>query len=102
LLVDQLFDRVWLEGGDLGDLGELGELNAFSTQPLTTHSKKRFKEGQEKALQLGVYGVPTFIYEGELYWGTECLETLNKIVKNEMEHFRPTETSEYEKFLNSF
>ncbi|HKY61547.1 MAG TPA: 2-hydroxychromene-2-carboxylate isomerase [Gemmatimonadota bacterium] len=38
--------------------------------------KDRLRANTEEALEAGVFGVPTFIWEGELFWGHDRLEHL--------------------------
>ena len=35
----------------------------------------------EEAMQLGVFGVPTYVYKGELFWGQDRLEFLDRALQ---------------------
>jgi 2-hydroxychromene-2-carboxylate isomerase len=41
-----------------------------------THAARDQREAFERAEQLGVFGAPTFIYQGELFWGGDRLDLL--------------------------
>ena len=40
----------------------------------TPAAKQRLREQTDEAIQLGVFGAPTFIVGGELFWGNDRLE----------------------------
>ena len=42
----------------------------------TTENKLRLREATESAIDAGVFGVPTYAYEGELFWGHDRLDHL--------------------------
>ena len=51
------------------------------TQVQSTEIEKKYLENTEKAYRLGVFGSPTFIFEGEIFWGDDRLEDCIKWVK---------------------
>jgi len=51
------------------------------TQVQSTEIEKKYLENTEKAYSLGVFGSPTFIFEGEIFWGDDRLEDCIKWVK---------------------
>jgi len=52
------------------------------TQVQSTEIEKKYLENTEKAYSLGVFGSPTFIFEGEIFWGDDRLEDCIKWVKS--------------------
>jgi 2-hydroxychromene-2-carboxylate isomerase len=70
------------EGADIGDKRVLGAilerlgldapaLLAVSAAPET---KERLRQQTEEAQELGIFGAPTFLAGGDLYWGDDRLE----------------------------
>lgn len=50
-------------------------------QAQSTEIENKYLENTEKAYSLGVFGSPTFIFEGEVFWGDDRLEDCIKWVK---------------------
>jgi 2-hydroxychromene-2-carboxylate isomerase len=40
-----------------------------------TEAKSRLRRNTEAAMGLGIFGAPTFVIDGELFWGNDRLET---------------------------
>ena len=51
-------------------------------QAQSTEIENKYLENTEKAYSLGVFGSPTFIFEGEVFWGDDRLEDCIKWVKS--------------------
>ena len=72
----------FLEGGDLGELsvvlraGERAGLDADELASAVQDQavKDALRDTNDLALSLGVFGVPTVIADGELYWGDDRLD----------------------------
>jgi 2-hydroxychromene-2-carboxylate isomerase len=70
------------EGADLGDpvrVGEAGERVGIAAGELAAAVedpaiKQALRSTNEQAVSLGVFGVPTVIVDGELFWGDDRLE----------------------------
>ncbi len=59
-------------GGILRDLGQdPARVIALAGQPET---KDRLKQRSEEAQELGIFGAPSFLTKGELFWGDDRLE----------------------------
>lgn len=89
-LVESLFYAAWAEGRDLSDLEvlrgvlehcDLDAAEAFS-QSGTREVRRQLKDNHARALELGVFGVPSFVYEGELFWGRDSLVDLEDVILN--------------------
>jgi 2-hydroxychromene-2-carboxylate isomerase len=46
-------------------------------------AKQRLREATERAVARGVFGVPTVIVDGELFWGTDALEHVETCIRGE-------------------
>ena len=90
-LVDLLFRATWAGGpgiddpevvaGLLRDAGfDAAQLLAAATAP---DNKRALVEAGERAKQLGVFGVPTMIADGELFWGDDSLDELDRFLRGE-------------------
>jgi 2-hydroxychromene-2-carboxylate isomerase len=55
----------------LADLGKPSELLEAAQSP---ENKGRLRAETEEAMRLGIFGAPSFIAAGELYWGNDRLE----------------------------
>jgi 2-hydroxychromene-2-carboxylate isomerase len=81
-LIDTLFYAGWSEGADLGSTTELAstlnnagfEATALLAAIETQEVKDILHRETELAIGKGVFGVPTFIIGGELFWGNDQLE----------------------------
>jgi 2-hydroxychromene-2-carboxylate isomerase len=79
-----LHDAVWSRGLDLTETSTIVEaastcgldgvrLLESSREP---EAKQRLIDAGEHALALGIFGVPTFVHEEELFWGEDRIEDL--------------------------
>ena len=79
--VEKIFRALWTSGADPADpkvfdalCGELGvDRAALGAKDV----KDRLRHATEEAAALGVFGVPTFAVDGELFWGNDSIEFLN-------------------------
>ncbi len=80
----------WADGRDLTDIAVLKEiaeqvgvdgtnLKARITAPEVKAALRKIADG---ALQAGVFGVPTFIYRGELFWGHDRMPHLANMLQS--------------------
>lgn len=83
-IIDLIFKLGWEKGQDLGDeqviLQEISSYGIDGKELLekvaTPQSRKILKENAANALSQGVFGVPTFIVNGELFWGNDSIDHL--------------------------
>lgn len=74
----------WEQGRDLTDAAVLADVVARAGLPAADLAariadpavKARLRANTERALALGVFGVPTFCVDGELFWGQDRLDLL--------------------------
>ena len=51
-------------------------------QAQSTEIENKYLENTEKAYSLGVFGSPSFIFDGEVFWGDDRLEDCIEWVKS--------------------
>ncbi len=75
--VGAIFRHIWAEGNDGQDPESLAALAAsLGVEDLETRVgesavKQRLRTNTEEAIERGVFGVPTFVVGGELFWGED-------------------------------
>ena len=76
---EAVFRHVWQGGGDAEDAARVTEL-ARRLQPrrsLDDPSLKTWlRQNTDEALALGLFGVPTFVVDGQVFWGFDALPVL--------------------------
>jgi 2-hydroxychromene-2-carboxylate isomerase len=86
-----LQDAFWSEGRDIGDpavhiaIADSVGLNGreLAEQSLASDVKAQWAANYHIAKDAGVFGLPTFRYEGELYWGQDSLPFLERHLNGE-------------------
>lgn len=91
-LVDCLFDMAWNQGKDISDVEVLEDCaksmhlpwdtlqSAMRSEPV----KLALRQETEGAAKRGLFGVPSFEYENELYWGHDRLPHLAARLKGQL------------------
>lgn len=77
-------DACWERGRDLSDARVLTALadecgldgQALALAAATPAVKQALAEATARAIAIGVFGVPTFAYQGELFWGGDRIASL--------------------------
>jgi 2-hydroxychromene-2-carboxylate isomerase len=87
----KLLDAAWSEGRDLEHEDTLRELLVaaqLSTDLLaaisTTAVKEQLRAYVERALASGVFGVPSFVVDGELFWGHDRMPQIEAFLRGEL------------------
>jgi len=81
--VHAVFDCVWEDGKDVSEPGALSalaaQLGVADAQALIAQPevKQRLIANTDRAVARGVYGVPTFDFGGELFWGSDSMAMMN-------------------------
>ena len=83
-LAVKLSDACWGDGRSLTDpevirgvVAGVGFETADLAQRISSEETKRgLRELTEEAVALGVFGVPTFVWDGELFWGHDRMDLL--------------------------
>jgi 2-hydroxychromene-2-carboxylate isomerase len=82
------FAFVFGEGHDpstpdaLEQLGERLGIQATLTAASDDANKAKLRENTDEALALGVWGVPTFVVHGQLFWGTDSFPMMLDFLSN--------------------
>ena len=79
-----VFESRWSQGQDISQLDVLADSaeqvgldrNDFLTAIKNPKYKERLLEIRQQAADVGVFGAPTFIYEGKRFWGNDRIESL--------------------------
>ncbi len=86
--VGAIFDYIWGEGGDVhsdagfAELAErlgLDDVDSMITAPAV---KTALRANTDAALAAGVYGVPTFAVDGQLFWGFDLTDLFIEFLEN--------------------
>jgi len=79
-VIDAIFRCIWQEGRDINApevwrelLNELGVTDAEALIE-STHAKEKLLQNGKEALAAGVFGVPTLVTGGELFWGVDATD----------------------------
>ena len=86
-VTEQLFHHVWRGGQNAMDPARLATLQASLKEhmalrgrewlaPDSDEVKQRLRSNTEAALALGVFGVPSLMLDGRLFWGQDALPML--------------------------
>lgn len=83
-LTRHLLAAVWNEGADVSEPNGLRtalagggfDADALCTAAATSEVKLRLRETTQKAINVGVFGVPTFRLNGELFWGADRVDAV--------------------------
>ena len=79
--VDAIFSAMWEHGKNLNDPNEIGKVlvaAGFDPREALTmlddpEVKAELKQVTEEAVARGIFGAPSFIVDGELFWGNDRL-----------------------------
>lgn len=79
-VVDRLFDATWNLGRDVASphvLGSIARACDIDTSEISSSAiKDRLRTETALAIEAGVFGVPTMVIGGQLYWGLDSLSHL--------------------------
>jgi 2-hydroxychromene-2-carboxylate isomerase len=84
--VKAIFDSVWTTGADASDPARFAalakELNLKMEDLEKPEIKNKLRTNTEEAAQHGVFGVPTFEVDDELFWGADSIQFLKDFLEN--------------------
>ena len=81
--ITAIFDDIWTTGADASSAELFLALSKkLGAGEVTQEAKDILKKNTEEAAQRGVFGVPTFDVDGELFWGADSIEFLKDFLKN--------------------
>lgn len=98
-VISAFFNGVWRDGVDMEDEQKLYQLleEALESPSLADEimskacerpAKVALKKNSRAAIELGVFGVPTVLWNDELFWGVESLGPLERALRGEDEYNR--------------
>jgi len=78
--IERIFDSVWTTGADAADPQRFtalaAELGVDPARLGEAEVKDGLRRNTEDAAQAGIFGVPAFLADGELFWGVESVDLL--------------------------
>ena len=76
---------LWVEERNIADEATLANLLAEQNLPAVrmddAHSQavqERYERDTERAIEAGVFGAPSYVIEGEIFWGQDRLEFVER------------------------
>ena len=81
---ETLFRHVWTGGADAADSGRLAALAAQlapERDPSGPDVKEQLKNHAEEAIAAGVFGVPSMVVDGRVFWGLDALPMLRQYLE---------------------
>lgn len=85
-VVQAVFDHVWQGGHDAEDpvrLAALTEALGPARDPSGEAVREALRASGDAALRAGVFGVPTYQWEGRLFWGLDALPMLAQALRGD-------------------
>ncbi len=87
-LIDVLYRATWAERRDVtspevlsGLLHDAGVDPSLLEKAASAESKQRVRDQTNGAIAAGVFGVPTTLVDGEMFWGTDSLVDLERFLE---------------------
>lgn len=86
--VKRIFLSVWMSGEHADDPGRFAalcrELGVDPARLADRQIKDRLRKNTEEAVQRGVFGVPSFVIDGEVFWGADAVDFLKAFIADEL------------------
>jgi 2-hydroxychromene-2-carboxylate isomerase len=82
--IRRIFDDLWTTGAEASDPARFSRLcEALGVKPAQLgESKDVLRRNTEEAAARGVFGVPSFIVEGEVFWGADAIEFVKAFLED--------------------
>ena len=80
-VAETIFRHVWRGGADAGDPARLQALTAGfapARDPASAEVKAELKANTDEAVALGLFGVPSLVVDGKVFWGFDALPMLRE------------------------
>ena len=88
-VTQEIFDTIYKEGSQPDQKKGIEKLEAIAKEHASDHSnldekslKKILRTNTSKAIENGVFGVPTFVLEGQVFWGGDASDMLLNFIKD--------------------
>jgi 2-hydroxychromene-2-carboxylate isomerase len=78
-VTEKIFKQVWCTGQDAADAQALADLTAHiapNRDPRSPEVKQQLQAWTEEAIALDVFGVPSLVVDGNVFWGLDALPML--------------------------
>lgn len=92
-LCNAIFTAVWADERNIGDPNVLDELVAEcglparrSEQSQSQAVQERYEAYTQEAISLGVFGAPSYIIDGEIFWGQDRLHFVEQALQSPSPH----------------
>jgi 2-hydroxychromene-2-carboxylate isomerase len=76
--VKRIFLSIWMSGANADDPQRFAalcrELGVDPARLADGHVKETLRKNTEEAAQRGVFGVPSFVVDGEVFWGADAID----------------------------
>src|SRR5262245_32011986 len=76
--IQEIFERLWTTGADASDASVLEELSAslgIARERIAEPGvKESLRANTDAAIAQGVFGVPTLVVDGEVFWGADATD----------------------------
>lgn len=86
--VRAIYDHIWAQGNDGQDIGGLGQLAASFGERNLAESisrpdiKQALRRNTNEAIRRGVFGVPTFVIDDTVFWGSDITDMMLDYLRN--------------------
>jgi 2-hydroxychromene-2-carboxylate isomerase len=80
---EQVLRHVWRGGANANDPARLAELTARlapTRSAADANVKQALKDNTDQAIALGVFGVPSLVVDGKVFWGLDALPMLRDFI----------------------
>ncbi|MET0310504.1 MAG: 2-hydroxychromene-2-carboxylate isomerase [Burkholderiaceae bacterium] len=84
-LAGEIFAAVWVHDGDIADAATLAALLAREGLPAARLEEargaavqERYAQGTRAAIDAGVFGAPSYVVGGEIFWGQDRLDFVER------------------------
>jgi 2-hydroxychromene-2-carboxylate isomerase len=78
--INRIFEEIWTTGADAADPARFASLmNELKVAPEKLSSaevKDALRKNTDEAAAKGVFGVPSFVVDGEVFWGADAMDFL--------------------------
>jgi len=84
--VKRIFESIWVSGANASDPHSFAalcrDLNIEQAELAGAPVKQALRKNTEEAAARGVFGVPSFVVDGEVFWGADALGFLNAYLED--------------------
>lgn len=86
-VVESMFRHVWEGGADATDPQRLAALEQAlqpARDPRSEAVKQELRVNTERAVQLGLFGVPSLVAQGKVFWGHDALDAVSACLHGDL------------------